>query len=483
MENEAGRRTVSGVLRDLQHDLFDLGADLWARTGVVVLPRAPTADLAVTRVSGPDRVSVGDTLRLEVDVSGFGMPDRTAAVIEVSSGTQRWATANVRLSGGSGTASVEIPVGERRGAGAHLLTVGLVDAADAAPSTDRRLHAVRVLPTPGVVLIAAPGGWESRFLFRTLLEVAALPVRGYLAIDDGRWVRMGEFVAAGNAEVDLAAAGADVLIQVGDVAERFRRLRPRGRWDFVASTPSAQAIEGDWYLLPTGSSPVAGAFVGLPVDSFPPAVALAPLSAGPRDWVGLAAQQNRRGIERPALLGRDSAGRREVLVAAAGLWRWAFRGGDSDQAYRGWVASTLSWLLGGSDSVTGRARPVRSVVERGRPVVFERLRADSSALPIELAGPAGRRVDTLEFDGTGRSSILLEPGRYDYRLQGGGGGTLGVETYSEEFLPRAVVVAAREATATARPQRAPLRDQWWLFGLAIVALSGEWWWRRRAGLR
>ena len=46
-------------------------------------------------------------------------------------------------------------------------------------------------PTPGVVLLAAPGDWDSRVLYRTLREVAQLPVRGFVrdvlpSFEDGR---------------------------------------------------------------------------------------------------------------------------------------------------------------------------------------------------------------------------------------------------------------------------------------------------------
>ena len=235
--------------------------------------------------------------------------------------------------------------------------------------------------------------------------------------------------------------------------------------------------------MPGGVSPIAGAFVGLPVDSFPPAAGLAALTPGPQDWVGLVGQLSRRGGERPAVVGRDSAGRRDVLVGVAGLWRWAFRGGPSEQAYRAWVAATTTWLLGAGDSAIGRARPLRAVVSQGRPVVFERLRPELTMLRVDLRGPAGARSDTLRFDGAGRAELLLPPGRYDYRLEGGGGGLLGVEVYSDEWLLRPVALAERAATATRPSGRAPLRDQPWLFAVVIAALSGEWWWRRRAGLR
>ena len=77
----------------------------------------------------------------------------------------------------------------------------------------------------------------------------------------------------------------------------------------------------------------------------------------------------------------------------------------------------------------------------------------------------------------------LPPGRYDYRLEGGGGGLLGVEVYSDEWLLRPAVISEREATAAPPSGRSPLRDELWLFAVAIAALAGEWWWRRRAGLR
>ncbi|MEZ4456012.1 MAG: hypothetical protein R2882_05580 [Gemmatimonadales bacterium] len=46
-----------------------------------------------------------------------------------------------------------------------------------------------------------------------------------------------------------------------------------------------------------------------------------------------------------------------------------------------------------------------------------------------------------------------------------------------------MVLEGREPVVSAIPLRSPLRERWWLFGLAVVALSGEWWWRRRSGLR
>jgi hypothetical protein len=79
--------------------------------------------------------------------------------------------------------------------------------------------------------------------------------------------------------------------------------------------------------------------------------------------------------------------------------------------------------------------------------------------------------------------VRLPPGEYRYRLGGGGGGVAAVETYSDELLPSAVTLPARNAGAPRPVGRTAARDWLWLFALAIAALSLEWLARRRLGLR
>ncbi|MGE0442872.1 MAG: hypothetical protein AB7S39_20515, partial [Gemmatimonadales bacterium] len=448
-------------------DRADIPADLLGRAGVTLFSRERRPDLALTRVSGPPRIALGDTLRLDLEVSGYGVTGRDQVTVDVGLGSSRWWSGTIRLGpGGSGAGTISGVVPAGVAAGSHLLDVTIRAAEDAEPRTDHRLHPLVVLPTPGIVVLAAGAGWESRFFFRTLADVAQLPVKGYFRLDDTRWSRFGDLTPAAPAEVEAAVANADLLVRFGDIPDRFRRSRARARWEWVATTSAAAAAQGDWYLSAGPVSPVAGAFIGEAVDSFPPAVGLVALTAGSRDWVGLSGRLNRRGLDRPAVIGRDSAGRREILVGAAGLWRWAFRGGPSEQAYRAWVAASTSWLLGASDSSTGRARPVWPVVQQGRPVVFERLRPDVASLGIELRHAGTTTTDTLRFDGGGRAVLPLAPGAWDYRLEGGGAGRLGVEDYSDELLPRPVVLEGREPVVSALPLRSPLRERWWLFGLA-----------------
>ncbi|MFL6116494.1 MAG: hypothetical protein ACJ786_34830 [Catenulispora sp.] len=175
---------------------------------------------------------------------------------------------------------------------------------------------------------------------------------------------------------------------------------------------------------------------------------------------------------------------RRTTVAVAGLWRWAFRGGASEQAYRTWVAATASWLLGAADSAQGAARVVRPVVGSGRPVVFEWAgTGPPTAVGIVWSGEGAPPADTLRFDGSGHAPVFLRPGVYRYRLAGGGGGTVAVETFSDELPPRAPTLRPHQAAPAAPAERRAARDWLWLFGLAIAALAGEWLARRRMGLR
>jgi hypothetical protein len=334
-----------------------------------------------------------------------------------------------------------------------------------------------------VVLLASPPTWESRFLLEALRDVAALPVRGYLEVQPGQWRRAGDLRPIARDEVASAARRADLLVTLGAPGPLAAGSRARGRLMLPAATPGS-ATPGDWYVGVPGSTPLAGAFGGLAVDSFPPGTALASMPAGSPDWVGLTAQAGRRGTVRPVLVGRDSGGMRRITLGLDGLWRWAFRGGASEQGYRALVASSVSWLLGGAEAGAGRARLLRDVVERGRPATFEWAGSGTpDPTPVELTGGGGVQRDTLVFDGAGRADLLLPPGTWRYRLTGGGEGTLAVEEFSTELLPRARTLVAREAGSAPSGTRVPVRNWLWLFAVGVVAFSGEWLARRRLGLR
>jgi hypothetical protein len=464
-------------------DVREVPPDLLTRSGVRLFQRASQPDLAVIRVTGPSRVSEGDSIPLEVDVQPAGGNAGDSVGVEVVSGTSRLAFRTLRLRGEAGGRGRIVVPSASLSSGDHLLRVALARA-DAEPRTDTRLHLVTVTPTPGVVFLAAPGDWDSRFLYRTLREVGQLPIRGYVRLDRDRWRSMTDLRPIPNDVVRRAARRADLLILKGGVTNLAEGTTARGIWSWPSGEGGEAQVPGDWYLSQADASPVAGAFLGQPVDSFPPSFMLTSIETGPRDWVALYAQLGRRGLQRPAVFGRQEGRVRRVTVAVEGLWRWPFRGGSSEQSYRSWVAATASWLLGGVDSARGIAKPVQAVVQNGRPVIFEWL-ASGSAVPqaVVWSSTAGQRTDTLDFDGDGRAPVWLQPGEYRYRLSGGGVGTVAVEQYSDELLPRRVSLAAHEGRNARPTARSTARDWLWLFGICILALSGEWLARRRLGLR
>ncbi len=465
-------------------DRQDIPPDILARSGVRLFPREPRPDFAVTSVEGPARITAGDSLPLEVLVQSRGLARLDTATIEVSSGGRRVGRRVLRLTGeNAGRARIVIP-STSLSPGTQLLRIGPARKLDDEPRTDTRLHLVTVTPTPGVVLLAGPADWDSRFLFRTIRDVSRLPVRGYARLEGSRWRSMSDLRPVTPAQVRRAARQADLLVLKGGVGALAEGSRARGVWIWPSGETGEAPLPGDWYLVTAPSSPLGGAFLGQPVDSFPPAVQLTPIGPGAESWTALSAQQGRRGPLRPAVFGTGSGRVRRVTVTVDGLWRWAFRGGSSEQAYCSWVAATASWLLGGVDSTEGVTRPLQPVVQNGRPLAFEWLGSGPpQPVPVTWSGGARQWVDTLRFDGNGRATVWLEPGEYRYRARPGGTGLVAVEEFSDELLPRPVTLTTREPRTTLPSGRSAARDWLWLFALCVLALSGEWFARRRLGLR
>ena len=279
----ASDRSVLVVTDGEIEDAGDIPPDLLQSVGVRLFPRASRPDLALTRVSGPARVTAGDSIPLELEVQATGGAAADSVVIEAMLGGKRVGMRRLALRNGGARGRLAVSSGAV-GPGEHVLRVTLSTAGsaggDAEPRTDTRLHIVTVTPTPGVVLLAAPGNWDSRFLYRTLREVAQLPVRGFVRVDPERWRSMADLSLVPSETVRQAARRADLLIQMGRLGVVAEGSTARGVWRWGAGADST-ALPGDWYLRPGDASPVAGAFLGEPVDSFPPAIQIAPLQATP----------------------------------------------------------------------------------------------------------------------------------------------------------------------------------------------------------
>lgn len=475
-----GRRIVVVTDGELG-DVPDIPAELRASTGIVVLPRGRGRDLAVTDASAPARATVGDTITVTVDVQLTGADSAETVALVLVSGTRVLAREEARVAPGA-SVPVRLVAGTRGlPVGTQLLRVGLEGAADREPRDDARTLAVELSGTPGVVMLASPGDWDARFLYRTLREVADLPVRGYVRLDGERWRDMDGLQEVPAAAVRAAARGADLLVVRGAARGMEEGTGARGllRW------PDAAGPAGEWYASAAPISPIGLAFLGVPVDSLPPVTDAEPLGPGVGDWIGLSVQAGRRGAARPVIVGRQVGRRREVTIGADGFWRWGFRGGPSGDVYRAMVAATVSWLLAEQDRGSAEARVVRRVVGQGLPVTFERTSDSTLSVPVSLESAGRVRQDTLRFGGDGRAALWLPPGTYRYRMGGarGGTGTVVVDTWSREWLPQPVAVEPRAMSAAASAGRTSARQWPWLYGLVLLSLAAEWFARRRFGLR
>lgn len=476
----ASERPIVVVTDGEIRDLPAVRGPLLERTAIRVLPRAPEPDLAVTAVETRRRVLARDTITVVAEVRAVGDRDWGAAGVELRWGGRVLAS-RVFEPGTGRSERVELRVpAARLGPGHHLLEVAITGEDSGDPRTSRRLVALDVAALPGVVVIAASPDWESRFLFQTLTAVSALPTEGFTQVAPGDWRRMDGAGRVSPAVVAAAVRGADVVVSVGGQPPGVSASGATGLWEW----PDAQPVAGDWYLSPVPGAPGVVALATVPAESLPPAVALAPLTAEPAGWTAFSAQLSRRGPERAAVVGTVSGGRRRVVVGASGFWRWAFRGGIAEQAYRSWVAETLHWLLAAEQADRPPVRLSSPVVPQDRPLVFEWHGAGPpERVTVRWTGSAGDGQDSLTFDGEGRATLRLPPGIYQVAVEGEPATPLAVEDFSDELLPGPVVVADRDAVLGAAPARRGVRESPWLFLVAAAAWCTEWWARRRAGLR
>src|SRR2546426_7681153 len=109
------------------------------------------------------------------------------------------------------------------------LDVRLEGASDSEPRDDARLFVLEVKPQPSVVLLASPPDWETRFLARTLEDVARVPVRTFIEAEAGgsRWRDAATLESRAQSEVARAVAGA-ALVMAGGAPAALSRVTPQG---------------------------------------------------------------------------------------------------------------------------------------------------------------------------------------------------------------------------------------------------------------
>ena len=182
--------------------------------------------------------------------------------------------------------------------------------------------------------------------------------------------------------------------------------------------------------------------------------------------------------------GRAGADGRTVTVGADGLYRWAFRGGASDQLWRALVADATAWLLASPDSAASLVRPVAIVTQRGRPVRFRWAGAGAPiATEIVFGERDGARRDTLRFDGSGEARVALEVGATRTGCRAAERARWPSSRMPTSWVPAAVTLTERAALTAPVHAGRGAREWWPLFVLVVVAFGSEWLLRRRLGMR
>lgn len=455
----------------------------------VILPRDTVPDAAIVEAALPHQIQREDSIRVAISLGLWGGIDADSVDIEVSVGGRRLSRYPVAVGSVPGIVQREmiIPPGTL-GAGEHALRIRVRAPGDMEPRNDVRIGIVTVSDRPAVTVVVDPADFEGRFLAATVGDVAGASVRGYVRIGGDRWLDAASLarVAAETVVADLERARVVVLRGPRRFRERVNVARALWWWPSGSDTSEGR-IPGEWYVTSRlDPSPVAGPLGGIRWGEVAPLTGLIAVDLSQDTWVALKARQGRRGPERPVLLGRDSGGVRELVTAAAGLWRWAFRGGAEREAYRTLVAAGIDWLLAaGGDSPGATLVPRTRVVGRGEALEFRWAGGTPpESLEMRFTGSDSTLTRILRFGGDARARVDLPVGIYAWDLPGRSGfrGTVAVEPYSEEFRPRRPVSAVGGGRPARILEQRRARKRWWLFMLAMLALLGEWTWRQRRGL-
>ena len=448
------------------------------RAALVVLPRDSSPGLAVTEVVTRDRILTGDSVTLTLEVATWGgLPD-TSGVLLVRSGGRDLVRRRVPIprQAGQGRRTVTLPPGALP-PGVHVLEVSLTADGDAVGDDNLRQRVVEITALPAAVLVADPVDWEARFLARELADLVPGGLEAFGHLGGGRWVDLRTQRAVPAERATRLSRSAAVVVTRGAAAQGRRTWRWLG---------GEGGLGGDWYVTAElAASALVPRLAGVAWDSLPPVRGVRPVDLPGYDAV-LSARLGRRGAQRVVLAARDSAGRRDLVTTAEGFWRWAFRGGSEREAYRALLAAGVEWLLRGVAG--GQPAPIvaPATVTRGLPVplrwVAGEIPADS--VTVTFAGPDTTLMRRVVFGADGVASVDLPVGAYRWRMEGtpGAAGVTVVEAYSPEFVPRARAVVSGTEPAPSGGVRVPLRELWWVFGVAALALVAEWAWRLRRGL-
>lgn len=484
---------------------------------------------AVVEVESPVWAEAGKPFEVRVGVGALGPVDDSVRVV-LRQGDRVVAEGMIATPepGRLGTAVLSVTP-EAPAEGELVRYEVALDPGDAVPDDDRRTIYIRVDEIPaGIAVVSFRPDWELRFLQPVLAQSLGLPVRGYLQVQQGRFMRLAGGVDTGRpveeGEVRRAVERAEIVVLHGldgSVPEWARTAAREASRVLVfpaagevpgLSLSVPAPVPGGWVASRTiPVSPVAELLAGLEVDGLPPLSAARPVELPAGGWTPLVVERG-AGREAPVAVGVEREGRRSVVALADGFWRWAFRDGAPRQAYRRLWSAVGGWLLeGGRVADAGPLRPVGRLVPRGEPVRWVAGGQTTSSIDSAAVAPdsvvlrvtdaAGSMViDTVLTVAAGDTLALpaLPPGSYRYEARHAladasatpVGGEFTVESYSPEFLRAPVAITELEAAAAESAASLggsgvtrPLHTAPWPYLAVVLLISTEWIFRRRWGLR
>jgi hypothetical protein len=453
-------------------------ASLPAGSRVEVLPHTPAVDAAVIAFDAPRAVVAGDTMEVRVTVRA-GELAVSRATLSLVAGTDVIAKTPID-SLAPGLERTLTMRGRIEGAVRSVSLAAVVTTAeDVERRNDTLATAVQVAPAAGAVLASTSPDFDARFLIPVLRGAVSLPTRAYYRVAPGTWRQDGTLAAVSEQAVRAALAEAPLAILHGDTA-LFGAPRSITKGSLLLYAPSSDTL-GEWYPAGAPASPISSVLSGVPWDSLAPLT----VSSGVRgDWTGLLAAPARSTDRRVAIAGSES-GRRTVIVGASGLWRWAFRGGVSGDAYATLWGGIFDWLTAERPDPRA-ALPADAIVRAGDRIRWRRGTGSDSVVRVEMHRRGEARVDTLalHFGGPGAlaESPPLDAGVYETRVSGGS--SLLIVNATRELLPRRANVRTGAVGGAAPFGDQPrLRDFHWIYLLLLGALCAEWLLRRHMGLR
>jgi hypothetical protein len=448
-----------------------------SRVDVRLPPQRPDAALTVMEL--PRSHTRGDTLETQVTIaagSAGGPGGRLALLI----GDARLAEVAVEPLPAGGERTIVVRAALEHGDGPVIVRAVFSAAGDVEPRNDTLAAVIDVSEAAGAIFISTAPDFDARYAVGVLRGALSLPTRAYYRVAPGQWRIDGTLTRVTEAEIRRAVRAAPLVVFHGDTSI-FGPPQSSTQGALALIAPVTE--RGDWYAVGAPASPLTPALSGIAWDSLAPLDVATRLPGG--DWEGLETLRARQFERRPAIVGTERP-RRRVIVGAAGLWRWQFRGGTSADAYSALWGSIFDWLL--DDASAPRSVAVADpLVRAGEPIRWRRGTTADTAITIVLSrrdAPGSVDSLTLQF-ATGVSiaeSPSLASGMYDVRSPGGR--TILAVNPSREWLPRPPTVATgaigQGATAN-EPARA--RTLPWIYAAAIILLCVEWVVRRRRGWR